>query len=227
MLSVKSESCLHWQHILRASRSSHEAQFKIPSAAYFAILEAFPLPIARALLEGKRAQDVSRPNVSLLFTDIVGFTKMSSEMRAEKVSSLLNRLYQKFDLLSYHHGVQKIDIVGDSYIAATNFTEEQNSDHAARLARWAIDAVAEAAKTTLLDEENPSLGFVQIRVGMHTGPVCGTVLGRQAQKYTLIGDSVNIASRMESTSEAGRIQCSEAFALVVQDQVEEIFTDPR
>ena len=199
----------------------------IPSAAaYFAIMEAFPLPIARALLEGRRPESVSKQIVSLLFSDIVGFTNLSSEIPAEKVSSLLNRLYQQLDALSYRHGVQKIDIVGDCYIAATNFTEEQSSDHAARLARWAIDAV-EAAKTTLLDEENPSLGFVQLRIGMHTGPVCGTVLGRQAQKYTLIGDSVNIASRMESTSEAGRIQCSEAFALVVQDQVEEIFTDPR
>ena len=169
---------------------------------------------------------MSKQIVSLLFSDIVGFTNLSSEIPAEKVSSLLNRLYQQLDALSYRHGVQKIDIIGDCYIAATNFTEEQSSDHAARLARWAVDAV-EAAKTTLLDEENPSLGFVQLRIGMHTGPVCGTVLGCQNQKYTLLGDSVNVASRIESTSEAGRIQCSEVFALIVQKQAEEVIVRER
>ena len=207
--------------------SNVEIRARRSRRASFAVMEAFPRPIAVAMLEGRCIEPISKSMVSLLFSDIVGFTTISSTMDPAKVSSLLNRLFRKFDDLAYLHGVQKIDVVGDAYIAATNFMEEQSADHAARLARFAIDAM-KAARGTLIDEEHPDLfGSVPIRVGMHCGPVAGSVIGSQNLKYTLIGDTVNIASRMESTSAAGRIQCSERIAALIATQADEIVLQSR
>jgi class 3 adenylate cyclase len=193
-------------------------------------MEAFPRTIAVAMLEGRCIDPVSKQEVSLFFSDIVGFTSISSEMDAGKVTSLLNRLFRKFDDLAYHHGVQKIDVVGDAYIAATNFVEDQSADHAARLARFAIDAMR-AANNTSIDEDDSRdsgrIGGVPIRMGMHCGPVSGSVIGSQNLKYTLLGDTVNIASRMESTSIAGRIHCSEPMAQLISDQAPDVMTQCR
>jgi hypothetical protein len=93
--------------------------------ASFAIIEACPKGIALAMLDGRRATPIKKECVSLLFADIVGFTNMSSRMDATQVSRLLNGLYTKLDRLAYVHGVQKIDVVGDAYIAAANFAEDQ------------------------------------------------------------------------------------------------------
>jgi class 3 adenylate cyclase len=207
--------------------SNLELRTRRSRRASFAVMEAFPRPIAVAMLEGRCIEPISKSMVSLLFSDIVGFTTISSTMDPAKVSSLLNRLFRKFDDLSYLHGVQKIDVVGDAYIAATNFMEDQAADHAARLARFAIDAM-KAARETCIDEEHPDLfGCIPIRIGMHCGPVAGSVIGSQNLKYTLIGDTVNIASRMESTSTAGRIQCSQRVAALLAEQADEIVLQRR
>ena len=172
------------QHVLQqagatSGSSNLELRARRSRRASFAVMEAFPRPLAVAMLEGRSVEPISKNMVSLLFSDIVGFTTISSKMDAAKVSSLLNRLFRKFDDLAYLHGVQKIDVVGDAYIAATNFIEEQSADHAARLARFAIDAM-EAARSTCVDEDHPDLlGSIPIRVGMHCGPVAGSVIGSQ------------------------------------------------
>ena len=198
-------------------REQGAQRFKGANARSF-IMEAFPRRIAQAMLEGRRIEPVSKERVSLFFSDIVGFTEISSTMQACKVADMLTRLFKRFDQLAVLHGVEKIDTVGDSYIAATNFAHERSSDHAARLANFAIDAM-QAAQETLVDEDDPHThGHVQLRIGMHCGPVTGSVIGLQSLKYTLLGDAVNTASRMESTSEPGRIQCSEATATLLMEQ---------
>ena len=190
--------------------------------ASFVLMEAFPRPIALAMLQGSKIEAVSKNLASVLFSDIVGFTSISSALDARKVSDLLNRLFRKFDRLAYIHGVQKIDVVGDAYIAAANFVEDQAADHAARLARFAVAAI-EAAADTRIDEDAPAgSGCVQIRIGMHCGPVSGTVVGPQHLKYTLMGETVHVASRMESTGLASRIQCSEASAALIRQQAHEM-----
>jgi hypothetical protein len=102
-------------------KNSHRMQ------ANFAVMEAFPHRIASALLDGRQLESISKPSVSLLFSDIVGFTAMSATMDPGKVTSLLRRLFYKLDRLAYIHGVQKIDVIGDAYIAAANFSEDQVS----------------------------------------------------------------------------------------------------
>ena len=168
-------------------------------------------------MQGRRPEPVVRDCVSVFFSDIVGFTSLSSTMDAAGVSALLTRLFAKFDALAQLHGVQKLDVIGDAYLAATNVLEDQANDHAARLARFAMDAAA-AAAATRLDETDPASPAVQIRIGLHSGPATATVVGTQGFKYTIFGDTVNTASRMESTSLPGRIQCSAAAAALIADQ---------
>ena len=93
--------------------------------ASFTLMEAFPHSIASAMLDGRKIEPINKDTVSLMFSDIVGFTALSSTMSAERVSNMLSRLFKRFDRLAHLHGVQKIDVVGDAYIAATNFMEDQ------------------------------------------------------------------------------------------------------
>ncbi|EKX54200.1 hypothetical protein GUITHDRAFT_52241, partial [Guillardia theta CCMP2712] len=172
------------------------------------LYDVLPRHIADALKDGKPIEPERREVVTIFFSDIVNFTTISSKLEPWKVSKFLDRLYSNFDSFAQAHGVFKLETIGDAYMAVTNLLEDQVEDHAVRIARFALDAI-ECASTTLQDEDAPELGTLKIRVGIHSGPVVANVIGKQRPKYTLFGDAVNTASRMESTSIPGKIQCTE------------------
>lgn len=182
--------------------------------------DVFPEHIAKALLAGKKVTPEQHECVTIYFSDIVGFTRISSILSASQVSDLLDRLYTLFDGLAEKHGVFKLETIGDAWVGVTNLNRPQ-PDHAARIARFSMDALR-AAQSTPIHLERPEMGNVQIRVGFHSGPVVASVVGTRNPRYCLFGDSMNTASRMESTSSPLRIQCSETAAELAKSQDESL-----
>ena len=177
--------------------------------------EILPPKVAKALSEGRKVEPEPYDPVTVFFSDIVGFTKIG-EMRPEKVMAMLDNVYSRFDALAAKHGLFKVETIGDAYMCAGGIPERQ-ADHTLRVARFALEAVKAAAQVPV-DPEDMGKGFVRIRCGFHSGRVVASVVGSTNPRYCLFGDTVNVASRMESCSEAGRITMSKTSHEYLQQQ---------
>lgn len=135
--------------------------------------------------------------VTVLFADLVGFTPMSEKVGARATVDLLNELFSHFDQICEAAGVEKIRTIGDGYMAVCG-APLANPDHAVVMTRVAMQMRDHVA--TL-----PSAADVRVRIGLNTGPAVGAVVGRQRFHFDLLGDTVNVAARMESLGEPGRI----------------------
>jgi class 3 adenylate cyclase len=143
---------------------------------------------------------------TVVFADIVGFTPIGSGMAPNDLVSVLNELFGRFDELAERHGLEKIKTMGDGYLAVAGVPLPL-PDHADRAVRFGLD-VERAAEALGAEIDMP----VRIRVGIHSGPLVAGVIGRNKLAYDLWGDTVNVASRMESQGLPGRVQISEATA---------------
>jgi class 3 adenylate cyclase len=130
---------------------------------------------------------------------------------------MLDRLYQVFDDLARKYEVFKIESRGDGYMACTNLVMDQSQDHVKNMAEFAMAAI-EAASQIPIDKDDPRMGFLQIRAGIHSGAVVSSVVGSFNPRYGLFSDTMNVSARMESTSLPGRIQCSEHSARLLLAQ---------
>ncbi len=180
--------------------------------------DLFPPNVAESLMRGEKVPPERKEAITMYFSDIVGFTNISASISPEKVNSLLDRLYDRLDSVAEGLGVYKIETIGDAYLCAANVVQNQTNTHALIMAQFAV-AAQQAAAETLIDEDDEERGPVRIRVGLSSGPCMASVVGHRNPKYTLFGDTINTASRMESSSVAGYIQCSQRTAdlLRVQD----------
>lgn len=157
-----------------------------------------------ARLQGGEAIIADRfDEVTILFADIVGFSPIAARLEPSDLIKRLDRLFSAFDLLAEEHGVEKIKTIGDAYMAACGVPEPV-ADHADR-----IVALGKAMLESL-GEQGPADGEFRIRVGVHTGPVVAGLIGRRRFVYDVWGETVNIASRLESQGIAGRVQVSAA-----------------
>jgi class 3 adenylate cyclase len=157
-------------------------------------------------------------NTTVLFADIAGFTAWSSEREPPQVFKLLETLYSAFDNVANTLGVFKVETIGDCYVAVTGLPEPQ-ADHAVRMAKFANAIILKMQDLTKVLESSlgPSTANLSIRVGLHSGPVTAGVLRGQKARFQLFGDTINTASRMESTGNINKIQISQATAdLLVQ-----------
>eukprot|EP00055_Hartaetosiga_balthica_P000101 m.135671 g.135671 ORF g.135671 m.135671 type:complete len:696 (-) comp10129_c0_seq1:385-2472(-) len=165
-----------------------------------------PPVVANSLAAGRIPPAERYQNVTVLFADIAGFTNISSDIPAKEVMDMLHELFVKFDDLADRHGCYKVETIGDAYMVACGCPEEC-ADHALRIANLAIDMVRIAQQVISPLDGEP----LRIRVGLHSGPLMAGVVGRARPRYCLFGDTVNVASRMESNGLPGAIQASYRF----------------
>ena len=153
----------------------------------------------------------SFPDVTVLFADIVGFTKFSEGVTAEILVEVLNEIFTRFDSIADYRGVEKIKTIGDSYMAAAGLPTRA-PNHAERAANMALDMLE------VMDRFNAQNHYqLDIRIGISTGAAVAGVIGKRKFLYDLWGDVVNTASRMESHGVAGRIQITDATRLCLGD----------
>ena len=146
----------------------------------------------------------SFPEVTVLFADIVGFTKFSAGVSPERLVVLLNEIFTDYDTIADNRGLEKIKSIGDAYMAAAGLPAPVD-DHAVRAAHMALDMLDAVSRF------NERSGYrFQIRIGINSGAVVAGVIGRRKFIYDLWGAAVNTASRMESHGVAGRVQITEA-----------------
>lgn len=122
--------------------------------------------------------------------------------------------------------ILSFSFTGDAYMAVANLVKDQQSDHIKRIADFAADAIA-VAMDTYIDVDDPAKGVINLRVGIHSGPVVSDVVGSINPRYCLFGHTVSTSSHMESLSEANRIHCSEESAKLLQTQKPGVVVTPR
>ena len=185
-----------------------------------------PPDVAARLTRGEKVGALRYADVTVFFSDIVGFTELSATLQPEQVTDFLNRLYRTLDGLCAEFDLFKLETIGDSFMCAGSVHRQQPNTHVARVACFALAAV-QAAERTLVDADAPELGTLQIRVGFHCGPAVGAVVGDANLKFSLYGDTVNTASRCESNGLAQRVTCSEAAAKALASQAPWLSVEPR
>lgn len=168
------------------------------------LLNILPAPIAGELMQAKSSIPQHFDEVTILFADIVGFTSMSHHLSPIKLVDLLNQIFSAFDGLAERLDLEKIKTIGDAYMVAAGLPTPR-ADHAEAIAEMAL-AMQQVTASFQAESGEP----LEIRIGINTGVAVAGVIGTKKFIYDLWGDAVNVASRMEASSEPGQIQVTAA-----------------
>jgi class 3 adenylate cyclase len=169
------------------------------------LLNILPQAIIDRLGGGETIAD-RYDSVTVLFSDLVGFTSISSELEPQLLVSELNKLFSEFDALCERTEVEKIKTIGDAYLAVGGLPGTR-TDHATAVAELALGMVEAVERLNRSSDRN-----WRIRIGVHSGPAVAGVIGTRKFVYDVWGDTVNVASRLESSAEPNRIHVSEPVA---------------
>ncbi|KAK5929123.1 hypothetical protein CgunFtcFv8_010384 [Champsocephalus gunnari] len=164
--------------------------------------EMLPPSVAEALKTGATVEPEYFDQVTIYFSDIVGFTTISSLSDPIEVVDLLNDLYSLFDAVLSNHDVYKVETIGDAYMVASGLPKRNGNKHAAEIANMSLNILSSVGTFQMRHMPNVP---VRIRIGIHSGPCVAGVVGLTMPRYCLFGDTVNTASRMESTGLPYRI----------------------
>jgi adenylate cyclase len=166
------------------------------------LLNILPKKVIKELKEtGNTCPEIFR-NVTVLFSDIVGFTDISTKLPVDTLIAELNDIFTMFDNIIEKHSCERIKTIGDAYLAVCGLPES-DSNHCNNIVNAATDMIY-----FINDRNKISSIKWQIRIGIHTGPVIGSVVGIKKYIYDIFGDTVNTASRLESLSEPMKINIS-------------------
>jgi class 3 adenylate cyclase len=212
LLKARIEACLekkrlrdHEQAFVRELQKERERSERL-------LLNILPAPVAERL---KQTQDIIADNVedvSVMFVDIVSFLPLSTSMPPAETVKMLNAVFSTFDALVDQYGLEKIKTSGDCYMVVGGLPLP-DPNHLDAIAGMALDVLAGTSKFS----RNDGKPF-QLRLGIHTGPVVAGVIGTKKFAYDLWGDTVNIASRMESHGVPGAIQVTQDVYERLQDR---------
>ncbi len=195
-------------HVLQALMQDLESE-RLESERL--LLNILPDSIARRLKEIQGPISDEYQNATIMFADIVGFTKLSQQLEANQIVSWLNETYSKFDELTNQFNVEKIRTIGDNYMVAAGVPVPRE-DHAVVIAELALQMRDYIQALPLIGGQR-----VNFRIGINSGAVIGGVIGTHKFQYDIWGDAVNLASRMESHGEPGRIQISDTTYQLIKD----------
>jgi class 3 adenylate cyclase len=178
------------------------------------LLNILPAPVAEELRTKGSVSPMHFDDVTVCFTDFVGFTISSETMSSADLVAKLDEYFTEFDKIITAYGLEKLKTIGDSYMFVSGLPTEK-ADHAYLAVRAALDIVAKAQE---LGEKNVGLNW-RLRVGLHSGPVVAGVVGLKKFAFDIWGDTVNLASRMESSGAPNRVNLSEKTYLKVADKI--------
>jgi guanylate cyclase len=176
------------------------------------LLNVLPAKIAPLLRDGHRVVAERFDDVSVLFADIVGSTALTVELEPERMVELLNEVFSYFDSVTERYGAEKIRTIGDNYMVPAGVPEVRQ-DHAQAIAGMALEMLDYVQERTAEDS-----GRLQFRIGINSGPAVAGVVGTTKFHYDIWGDTVNVASRMESQGEPGMVQVTRATYELIKDE---------
>jgi class 3 adenylate cyclase/DNA-binding NarL/FixJ family response regulator len=172
------------------------------------LLNILPYDTAQELKMSGKAVARYYPDITVMFTDFKGFTHIAEKLSPEQLVQEIDEFFTAFDLIMEKNGIEKIKTIGDAYMAASGLPAI-NDTHALDMVNAAVDIIEymEVQKQIRIAANRP---VFDIRIGIHTGPVVAGIVGHKKFAYDIWGDAVNLASRMESSGEAGQINISQA-----------------
>ena len=184
------------------------------------LLNILPEETAQELKDNGKVEAKQFNAVTVLFTDFKGFTQYSENLSPQALVETLGTYFSKFDEIVERHGLEKIKTIGDAYMCAGGLPFP-SEDHAHKMIQAAFE-IAEFVATAKNNEKATKMTF-DIRIGINTGPVVAGVVGTKKFAYDIWGDTVNVASRMESMSEPGKINISENTYALIKDDFECVY----
>jgi class 3 adenylate cyclase len=180
------------------------------------LLNILPYSIAEELKSKGNAESKLIDEVTVLFTDFKGFTELSDQFTPQELVAEINECFSAFDQIMFRHNVEKIKTIGDAYMAAGGLPTS-NTTHAEDVIKAALEIQQYMADYKKAREDAGKL-FFEIRIGVHSGPVVAGIVGIKKFAYDIWGDTVNTASRMESSGEVGKVNVSESTYTLTQNK---------